>query len=140
MTGDPVATARTASDALRTLAHQLNGDRVDATQVYDLLGELAQAASRFPHLLDRLDATLTSAAHDGDLVDIDHVGRQHDPALLLAAIGTHLAAAEQAAHALTNAIDTVHEHAATLARSGRCQLRPPPTPRVRTVPATPAAG
>ncbi|MGL5850610.1 MAG: hypothetical protein ACRCZD_07465 [Phycicoccus sp.] len=115
---DVVLVARAAAEAVRALGHQLVNRRLDVIEVYDLLAELALLASRYPHLLARLDDALTSAADDSELVVIDDLGRRHDPATTLVAIGAHLTAAGRAAHALTVALDAAHEHTSRLAHPG----------------------
>jgi len=112
----PVATARAVAEALRVLAHQLTREQIEPDQVYDVLGGLALAASRLPHLLTLIDATLTVATDGGVLLVIDNAGGRHDPTLLLVEMGADLTAASDAARTLTTSLDAAHEHAAILAR------------------------
>ncbi|MGD7708311.1 hypothetical protein [Microlunatus sp. Y2014] len=118
----PRETAETAAEAIRALNHHTRPGiaQVDVTEIYDLLAELTMLAGRLPQLLGQLEELVD------DLVEHGHVaiaeGDQHGDPVAAAAICGHWlatgrAAADQLAHALEAAQQTLTWAAPTRASS-----------------------
>jgi hypothetical protein len=104
------AAAARAAEVVRALNHQTRpGTAVlDATEVYDLLGELALMASRLPQLLGQIETLIDDLVEDNQVLIVDGPNTG-DPAAVAAICGHWLAASAGSAHQLAHHVDQAHE-------------------------------
>jgi hypothetical protein len=104
------AAAARAAEVVRALNHQTRpGTAVlDATEVYDLLGELALMASRLPQLLGQIETLIDDLVEDNQVLIVDGPHRD-DPVAVAAICGHWLAASTGAAHDLAHRVDQAHQ-------------------------------
>lgn len=121
----PHEASQSAAEAIRTLNHQTRpgAAALDATNLYDLLGELALMTGRLPQLLHQLENLLDQLVehHQVVIVDGPNVG---DPAAVAAICGHWLAASAGSAHELAHRLDQAHQVLAHAAVTDTASHRP----------------
>jgi hypothetical protein len=110
--GHVLELAGRAAEAVRELNHLTRdpGAFTGPAELYRLVGELAVLAGRLPQLLGQLDHWLQTE-HDAGRVRSD---TGTDPGRIVAAVGTDLADAREAAHELAHLLDAALQHLAHL--------------------------